>query len=62
VTQVYEPRNGLGVCGPKLHKLQVYIPRNAISKLIDLNDTLLQVDGPLGHFTLCFIFCFTCYE
>ena len=26
--------------------------QNAISKLMDLNDTLLQVDGPLVHFTL----------
>jgi hypothetical protein len=31
---------------------QVYGPKNAFSKLIDLSDTFLQVDGPLVHFTL----------
>jgi hypothetical protein len=30
---------------------QVYGPKNAFSKLIDLSDTFLQVDGPLVHFT-----------
>ena len=39
-------------CGPKWHKLQVYGPKNVILKLIDLSDTLLQVDEPLVHFTL----------
>jgi hypothetical protein len=34
------------------NKLQVYGPRNAISKLMDLSDTFLQDDGPLVHFTL----------
>jgi hypothetical protein len=30
---------------------QVYVPRNAFSKLMDLSDTFLQVDGPPVHFT-----------
>ena len=29
-----------------------YGPRNIFLKLVDLSDTLLQVDGPLVHFTL----------
>jgi hypothetical protein len=35
---------------------QVYGPKNAFSKLMDLSDTFLQVDGPLVHFTLKLIF------
>jgi hypothetical protein len=31
---------------------KVYAPENAFSKLMDLSDTLLQVDGPPVHFTL----------
>jgi hypothetical protein len=31
---------------------QVYGPKNAFSKLMDLSDTFLQVDGPPMHFTL----------
>jgi hypothetical protein len=30
---------------------QVYGPKNVFSKLMDLSDTFLQVDGPLVHFT-----------
>jgi hypothetical protein len=29
--------------------------KNAFSKLMDLSDTFLQVDGPLVHFTLYFL-------
>jgi hypothetical protein len=35
---------------------QVYGPKNAFSKLMDLSGTFLQVDGPPMHFTLYFIF------
>jgi hypothetical protein len=33
---------------------KVYGPKNAVSKLIDLNDTCLQVNGPTVHFTISY--------
>ena len=35
----------------KVTQIKIYGPKNTISKLMDLSDTLLQVDGPLMHFT-----------
>ena len=31
---------------------KVYGPKNALLEFVDLNDTSLQVGGPLVHFTL----------
>ena len=40
------------VYGPNWHKLQVDGPKNILLEFVDLNDTSLQVGGPLVHFTL----------
>jgi hypothetical protein len=37
--------------GPAVNYQQVYELRNAFSKLMDLKNTCIQVDGPLMYFT-----------
>ena len=40
------------VDGPRWHKMKVNGPKNAVSKLMDLDDTPTKVNGPPVHFTI----------